>query len=62
MCCYDLAGVDMEFDELFGLVKDYSMEQAGIWQFFSDYQHQFRHTLPLTPYFFHLEKHQYLYG
>jgi hypothetical protein len=40
------AGVEMEFDELFMLVKEYSMEQAGIWQFFSDHLQQFRHPAP----------------
>jgi hypothetical protein len=39
----------MEFDELFMLVKEYSMEQAGIWQFFSDHLQQFRHPPPPHP-------------
>jgi hypothetical protein len=39
----------MEFDELFMLVKEYSMEQAGIWQFFSDHLQQFRHPAPPPP-------------
>ena len=37
----------MEFDELFGLVREYTMEEAGIWEFFSAFQDQFRQILYL---------------
>ena len=47
-------GVDMEFEELFGLVKEYTMEEAGIWEFFSSYQQQFRHSHQPTSIFLHL--------
>jgi hypothetical protein len=32
----------MDFEELFGLVREYTMEEAGVWEFFSAYQDQFR--------------------
>jgi hypothetical protein len=32
----------MEFDQLFGLVKEYTMEEAGIWEFFASYHDQFK--------------------
>ena len=37
----------MEFDELFDLVREYTMEEAGIWEFFSAFQDQFRQILYL---------------
>jgi hypothetical protein len=32
----------MEFDELFSEVKKYTMEELGIWEFFTSYQDKFR--------------------
>jgi hypothetical protein len=40
---FSCIGIEMTFDELFGMVKKYTIEETGILEFFAANQEQFRY-------------------